>query len=29
MVRKENGLWIKFSKLPPPEEEITDPKLAA
>ena len=29
MVNYEGGCWIKFNKLPPPEEEILDPKLAA
>ena len=28
-VSKEKGCWLRFSKLLPPEEEITDPKAAA
>lgn len=28
-VSKDKGCWIKFNKLTPPEEEITDPKAAA
>jgi hypothetical protein len=29
MVSQEGGCWLKFNRLPPPEEEITDPKAAA
>lgn len=29
LVTKEKGCWLKFNKLLPPEEEITDPKAAA
>lgn len=28
-VTKDKGCWLKFNKLIPPEEEITDPKAAA
>lgn len=28
-VNSDKGCWIKFNKLTPPEEEITDPKAAA
>ena len=28
-VNKDRGCWLKFNKLIPPEEEITDPKAAA
>jgi hypothetical protein len=28
-VSHDKGCWIKFSKLPPPEEEILDPKAVA
>ena len=28
-VTKDKGCWLKFNKLCPPEEEITDPKAAA
>ena len=26
---RDGGCWLKFNKLTPPEEEITDPKAAA
>lgn len=26
MITKEKGCWLKFNRVPPPEEEITDPK---
>jgi hypothetical protein len=29
LVQQEKGCWLKFNKLTPPEEEITDPKAAA
>jgi hypothetical protein len=29
MVNNEKGCWLKFNRVPPPEEEITDPKAAA
>ena len=28
-VLEDGGVWLRFSKVPPPEEEILDPKQAA